>query len=204
MDDFDRLFADLPRRGRRADGPALSLTPGRALVEADADAIAEGGVAAIVSPLTRLRHTHHELARLIAEGRPGVEVSAITGKSQSWISTLRSDPAFAELVAYYASQKDAVYLDVHARLAGLGTDAVNELQHRLDTDPDRLTAREVLEIAEMALDRSVAPAKSAGPGSGTANGTAVAVNVTFVTSGEAEDATPAVVDLAPNGRGGFG
>lgn len=207
MDEFEALFADLPRRGRGAAG-GLMVEAGRELTPADAAAIAAGvAVSGTVSPLTRLRHSHHELARLLAEGRPAVEVCAITGKSQSWVSTLQRDPAFAELVEYYRVQKDAVYMDVHARLAGLGTDAINELQHRLDTDPEGLRVREVLEIAQLALDRSVAPPKGGtnnggGPGNGTA---AVQVNVSFVqpTPHPTDDVTGGAVELTPDGKGGF-
>lgn len=211
QDTFDELFGALPRRGRGNGTTPVALIEGRDLTPADAQAIIDGvGVTESLTPLTRLRHTHHELARLLAEGRPAVEVSAITGKSQSWISTLKRDPAFADLVEYYRVQKDAVYLDVHARLAGLGTDAVNELQHRLDVDPDKLTTREVMEIAELALDRSVAPPKggaNAGP-AGTAIA-AVQVNVAFVaakphpTDTEDAEVPTSVVELSPDGSGEF-
>lgn len=211
MDDFDRLFANLPGRGRPA-ASALQLEAGRELGEADAQALADGAVGSVVSPLSRLRHSHHELARLIAGGASGVEASAITGKSQSWISTLRKDPAFAELVEYYRVQKDAVYMDVHARLAGLGTDAVNELQHRLDTDPDGLSTREVMDIAELALDRSVAPSKGGGSGGGAVAAASISFQVSFVKGAEEEGEGQGSVqdsekgftlDLTPDGKGGY-
>src|SRR5438105_3835863 len=55
-------------------------------------------------PLVRIRHRHHQLARLLAGGTAAVEASAITGYSQMRISLLQKDPAFCELMAYYAGQ----------------------------------------------------------------------------------------------------
>ena len=109
----------------------------------------------LTSPLARLRNTHHMLARLLAEGRGNAEASLITGYSPSRISILRNDPAFASLMEYYSTQVEAKYLDVHERLAALGLSTIDELQERLESDPDSFKNRELMELAEFALDRSL-------------------------------------------------
>lgn len=109
--------------------------------------------------LTKLRNSHHMLARLLAEGRKAQECSAITGYSPSRISILQRDPAFKDLVSYYAAQAREVYLNVHERLAALGMSTVEELQERLETDPEAFSNRELMELAEMALDRSLTKPK---------------------------------------------
>ena len=208
MDPWEELFGagagagpgagpTLPARGRRGGASAVpAVVPTRTLDAGDLEALMDVPAGATVAPRQRMRHSHHELARLLAEGRPAVEVSAITGKTQAWISTLQQDPAFKELVEFYRAQKDAVYLDVHARLASLGMDAVAELQHRLDTAPEKLAAREVMEIAELALDRSVAPPKAgAGQGQGNAGqGTGLSLNISFVTPQAREGDEPPTIE----------
>ena len=110
--------------------------------------------------VAKLRDGHHNLARLLAEGRKDVEVSAITGYSQVHICRLKSDPMFQELVGFYRTQVQGVFLDAHQRLATLGTTAVQVLQERLENEGDEMAIGVLVKVAEMALDRSVAPKKS--------------------------------------------
>jgi hypothetical protein len=104
--------------------------------------------------LLRIRHAHHTLARLIAEGKKDIEISAITGYSPSRISILKGDPAFADLVAYYTSQVEAIFVDVHERLKTLTVEAIEELATRLEENPESFTSRDLLLVAELAADRS--------------------------------------------------
>lgn len=139
----------------------------------------------LTTPLARLRASHHFLARLLAEGRRPGECSLMTGYSPSRISILQNDPAFMDLVAYYKEAAEVKYLDVHERLASLGMATLDELQERLEEQPDGFKNRELLELAEFALDRSVTKdARKGGPNGNTAP----AINVTFV--GQAPGALP--------------
>lgn len=99
--------------------------------------------------LGRLRTSHHAIARLLAEGKKAVEISAITGYSQSRISILQGDPAFRELVAYYGQQVEGTYASVHERLAALSLDAAQELQSRLDEDGKSLSTFELMELVKL-------------------------------------------------------
>lgn len=105
-------------------------------------------------PLARLRDTHHNIARLLAQGLKAVEVAAITGFSQSRISLLRKDPAFKELLAFYRDSAATEFADAQKRLAMLAMDATAELHERLLENPADLRTTELMEIAKMAHDRS--------------------------------------------------
>lgn len=181
-----------PARGRQA--MPLAMDYSRDLVSDDIAKLSLPLPVATAQPgvVARLRHGHHALARLLAEGRKAVEISEITGYSQSRISILKSDPAFCELVEYYRGQVTEVYLDMHSRLATLGITAMQELQERLEDNPERLSTKEVREIMDTAFDRSIAPTKGAKFGGG--NAPAVAVNVTFVKS-QSESAP--MIDVTP-------
>lgn len=105
-------------------------------------------------PLARVRTTHHLAAREIASGKDLVEVSYITGYTTQRLVQLKNDPAFQELLAYYGSQQEAKWLNVQERLATLGVAVVEEMQHRLETVPDKITDGELRKWAETLLDRS--------------------------------------------------
>lgn len=167
-----------PARGRRA--APLSIVYTRDLTEADVKAMWTAPKLPVASQqLVKLRNTHHMLARLLAEGRPNEECSLITGYTPSRISVLKQDPAFQELVIYYEGQTKAQYLDVHARLAALGMSTVDELQHRLEEDPSAFKNRELMELAQMLLDRTVAPPTGARGSNGTVPGPGLNINIVF-------------------------
>lgn len=83
---------------------------------------------------------------MLSSGLTETEVAASTGYSQSRISILKADPSFKELLAYYASRQEEIFVDVRKRLAMLGTDAVAELQDRLDFKPDSLTNTQLMKL----------------------------------------------------------
>lgn len=166
---MDRLIAEVlgapPSRGRRASQP-LQATIERQLDRGDIEQLwnekpgqgkvdaPQPGPSQSVSPIQRLRTSHHLLAKLLAEGTAQVEVAMITGYSQTYISNIQKDPSFAELLTYYKSQLGEVYLNVHQRLASLGMDVVDEMQHRLNSEPDAWTLKDLEEVGKMALDRA--------------------------------------------------
>lgn len=163
-------MADVPREDELKLELLRELTP--------ADFEPADGASAKTPIIKQLRHSHHLAAKLIAEGRRGPEIMAITGYSASRISILKNDPAFRDLVAYYKSQVDAAFESVHSKLAALGASCVDELLERLE-DPDKLSTKQVVEIMEATLDRSSAPKKGAAAG-GPAAGGGVVINVGFV------------------------
>ena len=181
MLDLDQLVKIGSGRGGKRPARPLAIEVVRELGDEDLPAIlSPAPLECVTSAVKTLRSSHHTLARLLAEGRKPGECSTITGYSLSRISILQNDPAFQELKAYYSAQLEPVYLNVHERLAQVGTDALEVIQERLDTDPDGFKNSELLAIVESTMDRSVAPAKG-GPQARTAGGGGgVAVQVTFV------------------------
>lgn len=150
-------------RGRKAS--PLHMEYCRELNGADLELIQNPPEKGITTrPLVKLRHTHHFLARMLAEGRKNGEVALMTGYSPSRISILQNDPAFKELISYYKENVEAKYLDVHERLATLGLSSLDELQERLESEPDSFKHRELLELAEFALDRSATKEQRKGQG----------------------------------------
>lgn len=130
----------------------LTVSVIRPLGESDLPAITNPPPVAAPAPVVKsIRASHHKLAQLIAGGSPGAEISLLTGYSQSYISTLQGDPAFEELVAYYATQRDTIFIDAQERLRTLGLDATEKLQEHLH-DPTKIWShRELMEVIKMAL-----------------------------------------------------
>ena len=117
--------------------------------------------------------------------------------SQVYISILKNDPAFQELVSFYADEMNELYVDVHQRMATLGTSILEELTERFEADPDKFTKRELLDMFTAMADRSIPTAKggpapqqaiTTGPNGG------LALQINFV-SPQGEPAK--TLDLAP-------
>ena len=162
--------------------------------------------------IQKLRAPHHTLARLVAEGKKHPECAVITGYTIEYIVMLERDPAFQELVAYYRDNVSAAYVNVHERLASLGTLAMEILQERLSdpTQVAKMTPGALREIMNDALDRSVAPSKvNQGGGMGQGNDLPRAITINFVPgpslpaertlpqAGEAHRPNAPMIDITP-------
>lgn len=137
-----------------------------------------------VPTLQKLRATHHRQAQLLAQGRTPSEVAAIVGCTVQRLVQLQVDPAFSQLVHYYQDQVMQLALADAARLqdkiVDVGELAVDELRERLEDDEKRkrIHIGEIRKIAEFAMDRSVAPPKTAAPPSSAPS----AITINFGTS----------------------
>lgn len=150
---LDELFRGVGRAGKRKQTSGLRVAFERELGENDLRTLASHqGIDP--QPVKRLRHSHHMLAKLLADGVPQVEISLMTGFCTSRISILKRDPAFQELIAYYDDQKREIYLDVHQQLADFGLDTLGELRHRLETEPENFKNEELVKQLTAVLDRS--------------------------------------------------
>lgn len=183
------VFGDA-RGGRRPVEP-LAIEVIRALEPDDIQALS-GAVAAPAQRLLQIRYSHHRLAELIALGEDQCHISAITGYSPSYISSLGNDPAFQELIQYYATQREQVFVDALDRLKALGLNSVEEIQRRLADDPAKFTNRELGELAELAL---VKPGQ--GRGGATVPGPGINIAVSFVGAGQGPGQEP--LDVTPRG-----
>ena len=177
--DLDQLIAlGLPAR-RRPASVVDTVAYVRDLGESDVPLLLNPPKMGIeAKPLVRMRNTHHMLARLVAEGRSNTEAALATGYATTRVQLLRNDPAFQELVSHYKAQADHKWVDVQERLAMLGLSTLDELQDRLESDPDGFKNRELMELAQMTLDRSV----TKDPRRGGNGGPPPAVAITFVSN----------------------
>jgi hypothetical protein len=160
----------------------MTATFVRALMPEDVPAISAPTtqVAPAASPIARIKHAHHSLARRIALGEsPGV-ISAATGYSPGYIATIQRDPAFQELLSYYTTQAEQIFIDVAERMRDLGIASLEELQNRLDENPEEWSRRELMELAELMLVKPMAAAGKFGQNGGNGAGGGVAISVKFV------------------------
>lgn len=188
QEDFPPEITLPDARGGRRRAKPLMLEVERVLEPGDLAALGN----AVVAPpqrLLQIRAAHHQLARLICEGRELCDISLITGYQPAYISGLQNDPAFQELLAHYASQRELIFVDAMEQLRTLGISTLQELQDRLEKSPEKFSNRELLELMQKALvepEAIKAGAKSAGAGA-----PAVAVQVSFVGAGAG------VIDVTP-------
>jgi hypothetical protein len=128
------------------------------------------------SVITTLRTGHHQLAQLLAAGVEDAEASFITGRSVTGIASLRGDPAFKELLAYYATQQEKRDHNVYDRLVTAGLTSLEILQQRLEESPEKFTNNDLKGILEATMDRSAAPAKGGQRNGAPASGLNVSIN----------------------------
>lgn len=185
---LDELDLGSARGGRRPAAGPLEIRVVRSLGEEDLEELARPGpVSSPVQKVAQLRHSHHQLAQLLAKGMDQTDASLITGYSPAYISSLKQDPAFAELLATYGKEREAIFVDVLERMRMLGISSLDMLQAKLDDEREVWTKRELMEMAELLL---IKPGQSrAGGLGGGGSAPAVSVNVKFVTatSGVAPD-----------------
>ena len=122
-----------------------------------------------VPVLQRLKATHLMAARLIAQGMSATEVALAVGRTPQRIRDLCSDPTFMNEVAIYQNQIASAGIDETIEMQGVlkdvGRTALEELQDRMD-NPGKLALipeSELRHIAALALDRTIAPPKTAQP-----------------------------------------
>lgn len=169
-----------PARGR-LPGPPIPFEIVRELTEGDLEALRAQPLGSKPPLLQQLRSSHHQLARLIAQGLPGPEIQLITGYSSSRISILRADPSFAELISHYEGDRELAFIDVLERMKHLGLSTLEEIQQRLEERPEQFSQRELLEVAELMLVKGRAAPGSRVPGDGGRGASGgVSVNVQFI------------------------
>ncbi len=145
------LGLDIRTVGRAAK--AVAAQEVRELVPADLELLSfEKGSEA--PALKRIGSRHHALARALASGVSAGEAALIVGMDISRVSILKSDPSFKELLAFYLADVNAAYRSMHDSLAGIAYDATQELQRRLEEEPEELSVNALLEITKLGADRT--------------------------------------------------
>jgi hypothetical protein len=105
------------------------------------------------APLRSIRNSHHMLARMLAEDRPGAEISSVLGYSTSRIKILEEDPSIKELVVHYRAQHDSRTADIATQVQNLTLNALQELAERLELEPEEFSKDELLKLVVNGLDR---------------------------------------------------
>lgn len=141
----------LPQGSIRAP---LSLSYLRDLTEADLLAAERIKPQKQQMTVGKIRASHHSVARMVAIGKPHVEIAATVGYTPSRIYQLLRDPAFQELVSYYRSMTDEVQIDTARRIAGMTNDAMEVLHERLLEAPDKIKTEDLTKIVTLGLDRT--------------------------------------------------
>jgi hypothetical protein len=184
-------------RGGRRPGQEVSCQVGRSLGPEDLawlQAPAPLGSKGI--PPQVLKHSHHQLARLLATGVPAVKAALITGYSQSYISLLQDSPAFEELLAHYGAEREALFVDVNERMKALGLDTLDRLQERLHDETEDWSRRELMELAELLLVKG----KMAGSGAAAPKGPGALVEIKFVQAAERGQGGPSAPGITIDGE----
>ena len=150
---IDQAVGSLPR-GRRGQAKASPSVVREIAPEDLPKILASPAAPPAERPVLRIRHQHHMVAKLLAEGRSLVEVGQITGYTPARIGQLKNDPSFQELLEHYKSQATEKWLNVHERVAALGISITEELQERLENCPEDFSNEELRKLAESLLDRS--------------------------------------------------
>src|SRR6516162_826181 len=104
--------------------------------------------------LKRIRDSHHALARVLASGITNVEASAITGFDSTYISILKNDPSFNELLAYYAEHEAAQQADLRERMVVMALDVGQELRDRVLNAPENIEFNDLRNLFKDLADRT--------------------------------------------------
>lgn len=174
--------------GRGRPGTRCTMTVVRELEEADIIRLTMqkpeevGGVAS----LQRVKQVHHQIAKMVAGGVKSNLIAAAVGLGPMRVHQLMQDPLFLELVEYYKTQKDELYVATHEKLASLTQMAAEELSARLEEKPDAFSNGELMRLVETAGDRSVAPPKVTQPTAAASQ----QVTVVFAGMGKPQQALP--------------
>jgi hypothetical protein len=151
-------------RGGKRIAEKVDVAQVRGLEDKDMELILNPPVVGGLPSIPQIKHQHHQIASLIAQGIEGVEISAITGYSPSYISILKNAPDMKQLVDYYQKMADEKLkeksVDAIARLRSLGIASVEELQNRLNDAPEKFTVAQLTELIGVGiLSTTSAPGK---------------------------------------------
>lgn len=149
---------DLNLQTVRTNGRAskqLVTSIGRNLTSEDiAKLSVERGVQKPIPSVKRLSDRHKNLARLLAAGKPEWEAALICGYTGSYVSILKTDPAFQELLKIYREDNDIIFRTAAELIAGMSVDALELLAERLEGETDKISLGQLLEINKFLADRS--------------------------------------------------
>lgn len=141
-------------------GKAAQATVTRSLEAEDVEEAAAAGVrtesdvAPGISPVQKLRFSHHQLARLLVQGIPGTQAAATLGMHPQRVYQLQNDPTFQELLQSYEEQAEQIFQSVQERLMLTGMSALERLDDKLENEDEDLSVGELRGIMQDTFDRA--------------------------------------------------
>lgn len=133
-----------------------------------------------VSQILRITNSHHQIARVLAVGTNNTKTAALTGHSPAYIARLQKDPAFRDLLAYYAQNQEMIFVEANERMKAFGLDLLEELHSRFMDDPASFSRKELAELTELYLVKSQAAKGLAAQGSAAGARPQVSIGISFV------------------------
>jgi len=187
--ELDELIFKASRAGTRVPQPKLIRDETTGELAAAPRIPPQGQVA-------KLKYSHHQVAQLLASGQNHTEISLVTGYHPVYIYELAKGQEFQELVVHYSGERKRIFDTTLERMKSLGIATLEKLQALLESEDEKWTKRELMEMAELMLVKP-SLAKNGGIGQGNGGNSGVVVNVKFV-SGQGEAASGPILDLEPN------
>lgn len=142
-------------------GKAAQATVTRSLEAEDVEEAAAAGVRTEsdslpggISPVQKLRFSHHQLARLLVQGVPGTQAAASLGMHPQRVYQLQNDPTFQELLQSYEEQAEQIFQSVQERLMLTGMSALERLDDKLEDEDEDLSVGELRGIMQDTFDRA--------------------------------------------------
>lgn len=146
---------NLSSRGKVLDTKTLSIVP----ITREDLKVLEGPRAGVA--VSKIRDSHHRVARLLALDLSQTEVARRTGYSYTRVNLLWQDPAFRDLVSKYRAKIDAKITEVEEEyvelLVGNRMKAERQISDKLDAADEAdelLPTRDLLAISRDAADRT--------------------------------------------------
>jgi len=103
--------------------------------------------------LKKIRNHHHRIAKMLAKGVDHATIAEQTGMTIQRVTVLACDPSMAELVAHYGDHGVEIVIDMHEQYRATTGIALEELQDRLEEQPEEFTAMQLLDVVERLGDR---------------------------------------------------
>ena len=176
--------------GIRAEGHArapLFVEVVRELEESDLEQRAS---APALTDIKELKSSHHNIARLLAQGKKPYDVAIITGYSPGYLTRLAQSPAFKELLQHYATVEDIANADVVQQMQDVGLEALAILRERQEQEPEKFTIGQLQENIKLLL---IEPQKNAAlRGAGGGGQAPISIPITFVQAAHAPAANEAI------------
>ncbi len=146
------------KRGKHGPAKTPEVSDLRVLGRADLAVLA---VKRPTNSLAALRDSHHRVARAIAAGMRGEDLTTLVGYSATRVSILRADPAFQELIAHYRGMVNADFATamdpVIEMLASVRAKSLAMIEDKIDAAAEAnefLPSRDLATFAELGLDRT--------------------------------------------------